>query len=109
MANTPFKLFSADGSNSADPFLHTHRYSQLTIGKVGSVDFGGGTLLIQKTTLDGSGGLHDIDSLVLADFDALETKTVRLELTAGEEIVVTLTGSLTPDLYIEHRNQRDRA
>lgn len=107
MASIPFKLFSADGSNTDDPFIHNARYSQLTIGKVGSESFGGGTLLIQKTTLDG--GLHTIESLDQAGFDALATKTIRLELTRGEEVIVTLGGSTTPNLYLEHRNQRDRA
>lgn len=93
--------FSADGNS--DEFSHTGRYSQITIGKVGSDDFGGGVVSINKTTLDG--GTHVIRNISADQFAAMTNKTLRLELTNATKVFVSIAGSTTPDLYVEHRNQ----
>lgn len=95
--------FVADGENELNN--HSGRYSQLTIGKVGKQDFGDGQLFVQKRTLDN--GLHTIRTITAAQFLAMANKTVRLELPNGTLIVVTLSGSTNPNLYVEHRNQQD--
>tara|TARA_R110000851_G_scaffold9579_3_gene35583 strand:- start:33252 stop:33578 length:327 start_codon:yes stop_codon:yes gene_type:complete len=99
-----YYTFSANGT-MPDIFYHQGRFSQLTMGQVGAENFGGGSLLLQKTTLDG--GLHTIRTITAADFALLQDKTLRLELPDETELKVTLTGSTTPNLYVEHRNQKD--
>ena len=96
--------FTADGS-LPETSLHQGRYSQLAIGADGAVDFGGGTLDIKKETL--TGGFHTIVSVDATSYAALESKSIRLELPDASNIQVTLTGSTSPNLYVEHRIQSD--
>jgi hypothetical protein len=99
-----FYTFTVDGA-SPDNFSHQGRFSQLSIGKVGADNFGGGTLLICKPTIDG--GQHVVRSIPVAEFIILKDKTIRLELPDETEIFIELTGSTSPNLYVEHRNQKD--
>jgi len=85
---------------------HLGRYSQLTIGKVGAVNFGGGNLLIQKRTLDD--GVHTIRKITSAEFNEMVNKTIRLELPDGTLVILEMENSTSPSLYVEHRNQQDR-
>lgn len=96
--------FTADGSSEIGS--HSGRYSQLTIGKEGAANFGGGELKIQKKTLDG--GVHTIRTITEAAFAGLANKTLRLELPDATRLVVALSGSTSPQLYVEFRNQQDR-
>lgn len=96
--------FTVDGV-TPDSFSHIGRFSQLSIGKTTGDDFGGGTLLIQKPTLDG--GIHTVRSISSAEFAIIKDKTIRLELPDETPVFVALTGSTNPTLYIEHRNQKD--
>jgi hypothetical protein len=92
-------------NESSAPTVHIGRYSQVVIGAVGSVDFGGGTLDIQ--TLTEAGGLHSVRTIDAAAFAALTDKNLRLELPDAAQVVFELSSSTTPNLYVEHKNQRD--
>lgn len=95
----------SSGTTFPDRFMHQGRYSQITIGEVNAKDFGGGTLLIQKNTLNGS--LHTVREITEAEYELMIDKTLRLELPDESEITVDLVGATAPNLYIEHRNQKD--
>jgi hypothetical protein len=99
-----YYTFTADGVIPSE-FKHQGRYSQITMGSVDARDFGGGTLLIQKSTLNGS--RHTIRSITAAEFDTMQDRTLRLELPDETVIYVEMTGSSSPNLYIEHRQQQD--
>ncbi len=99
-----YYTFSADGV-APDNFSHQGRFSQISIGKEGAEDFGGGVLLIQKPTLDG--GMHTVRQLTAKEFAGMKDKTLRLELPDQTNVFVKLTGSTSPDLYVEHNNQKD--
>ncbi len=99
-----FHTFSDDG-DTPDDFSHFGRYSQLTIGSTDAESFGGGTLRIQKRTLNNK--LHTIRMITASAFAKLQDKTIRLELPDGTRIVVNLNSSTDPSLYVEHRNQHD--
>ena len=86
-------------------FHHQGRYSQIVIGEVTAQDMGGGTLLIQKSTLNG--GRHTIRSITAAKFLVMQDRTLRLELPSETSVYVELVGATAPNLYIEHRQQQD--
>jgi len=62
-------------------------------------------MLIQKPTLDG--GMHTIRSISEAEFNIIKDRTIRLELPDETPVFIALTGSTSPNLYVEHRNQKD--
>jgi len=99
-----YHTFTADGV-LPNEFQHHGRFSQITIGEVTAKDFGGGTLLIQKATLNGS--RHTIREVTAADFLVMQDRTLRLELPDETIVYVELTGSTAPNLYIEHQQQQD--
>ena len=103
MAQIDHYTFSADGTMPGE-FIHLGQYSQLTIGEVDAEDFGGGTLLIQKETLNGS--RSTIRSISAGQFIGMQDKTIRLELSDGLMLYIELTGATDPNLYVEHRNQQ---
>ena len=96
--------FTGDG-DTPDDFHHLGRYSQLTIGSTDAENFGGGTLLIQKRTLNGK--VHSIRQITSTQFAKMQDKTIRMELPDGTRVTVNLRSSTNPNLYIEHRNQWD--
>ncbi len=97
-------VFTADGV-LPDQFQHQGRFSQLTMGEVDAEDMGGGTLLIQKGTLNGS--RHTIRRVPESEYLVMQDRTLRLELPDETLIYVELTGSTNPNLYVEHRQQQD--
>lgn len=99
-----YYTFTADGTLPED-FIHQGRYSQITMGKVTAEDMGGGSLLIQKLTLDG--GLHTIRTITPEEFADMQDRTLRLELPDESVIKLSMSGSTTPNFYVEHRNQKD--
>jgi len=99
-----YHTFSADGVLPSE-FQHQGRFSQITIGEVTAEDMGGGTLLIQKATLNGS--RHTIRRIPEEEFLTMQDRTLRLELPDETVIYVELTGSTAPNLYIEHQQQQD--
>lgn len=99
-----YHTFTSDGT-LPESFIHQGRFSQLTMGKVGADDLGGGDLLIQKETLDG--GLHTIRTISEEDFATLQDRTLRLELPDESVVKISLENSTAPTFYVEHRNQKD--
>ena len=99
-----YHTFAADGS-LPDNFFHEGRFSQITIGKVGAQDMGGGVLLIQKDTLDG--GKHTIRMVTEEEFQVMQDRTLRVEMPPDSSLYLELTGSVAPNLYVEHRQQND--
>jgi len=99
-----YHTFTADGV-VPENWAHIGRFGQLTIGKVGAEDFGGGTLRIQKDTLDG--GWHTVREITEAQFDTLQDKSIRTEFPDESKVRVELYGSTSPNLYVEYRNQKD--
>ncbi len=97
-------IFTADGVLPSQ-FQHQGRFSQITIGEVNAEDMGGGTLLIQKGTLNGS--RHTIRIIPESEYLTMQDRTLRVELPDETLIYVELTGSTSPNLYVEHRQQQD--
>lgn len=88
---------------------HTKRFSQFAIGRLApdnttnEADFGGGTLELAFETL--GGGTHVLRSISAAEFASMQDKTIRLELPANTNLLVSLTGATNPRLFVQHRNQ----
>lgn len=99
-----YHTFAADGVLPSQ-FRHQGRFSQITIGSVDADNMGGGTLLIQKATLNGS--RHTIRRIPEAEFLDMQDRTLRLELPDESVVYVEMIGSTAPNLYVEHQQQQD--
>ena len=100
-----FKTFSANGR--LDSVVPVERDREITVS-IGQVDgtgadvannFGGGTVLICKTSSDGSSNLTPIKSVTsITDKD---DKSSRFILPLGTDVDIILMGSTSPNLYVE--------
>ena len=106
MADVTFYTFSSN-ETMADSFVHQGRFSQLILGKEGAENMGGGSIHIQKPTLDG--GIHTVRIISEAEFNALQDRSIRLELPDEARIKIKMVGATSPNFYVEHSNQRDNA
>lgn len=95
-----------DNGEMPGQFFHQGRYSQITIGSIDAESFGGGTLLIQKDTLNGS--VHTIRAITEDEFYTMQDRTLRMELPTNSTIRMSLINATSPNLYVEHRQQRNR-
>ena len=99
-----YHTFTADGE-LPDNFLHQGRFSQITLGEVNAMDFGGGEIWLQKDTLNDS--KHIVRIVTEDEFQIMQDRTLRVEMPPQSKLYISLVGAISPNLYVEHRQQHD--